>query len=104
MMTERLDSSQCVEGDDVFHDISQVHPHNLSLLLSVAQSTGRPLPVGSYTERTVMQMIDRVVVVQTLSVTIVNKREAVVELKDDDPIIDVSQLIQGLGILGRAVC
>ena len=28
--------------------------------------------------------------------TIVNQREAIVELKEDDPIIGVSQLIQGL--------
>ena len=52
--------------------------------------------MGSYTERTVMQMIDRVAGVQPLSVTIMNEREAIVELREDDPIIDVSQLIQRL--------
>ena len=41
-------------------------------------------------------MIDRVAGVQPLSVTIMNERESMVELKEDDPIIDVSQLIQGL--------
>ena len=43
-----------------------------------------------------MQMIDRVAGVQPLGVTIVNEREAIAELKEDDPIINVSQLIQGL--------
>ena len=62
----------------------------------MAQSSGKPLPVGSYTERSVMQMIDTVAGVQPLSVTIVKEKEAIVELKEDDPIIDVSQLIQGL--------
>ena len=41
-------------------------------------------------------MIDRVAGVQALSVTIVNEKEAIVELKENDPIIDISQLIQGL--------
>ena len=40
--------------DDVFHEISQVQPLKLSLLLNLAQSNGKPLPVSSYTERTVM--------------------------------------------------
>ena len=62
----------------------------------MVQSSGKPLPVGSYTERLVMQMIDRVAGVQPLSVMIVNEKEAIVELKKEDPIIDVSQLIQGL--------
>ena len=57
---------------------------------------GKPLLVGSYTERSVTQMIDRVAGVQPLRVTIINEKEAIVEMKEDDPIIDVSQLIQGL--------
>ena len=43
-----------------------------------------------------MQMIDRAAGVQPLSVTIVNEREAIVELKEDNPITDISQLKQGL--------
>ena len=43
-----------------------------------------------------MQMIDRVAGVQPLSVTIMNERESMVEVREDDPIINVSQLIQGL--------
>ena len=62
----------------------------------MAQSSGKPLPVGSYTERSVTQMIGRVAGVQPLSVTVVNEKEVTVELKEDDPIIDASQLIQGL--------
>ena len=82
--------------DEVFHEISQVCPHKLALLLNVAKSNGKPLPVGSYTERMVMQMIDRVAGVQPLSVAIVNERDSMVALKEDYPIINVSRLIQGL--------
>ena len=77
-------------GDDVFHEISQVFPHTLSLLLSVAKSNGKLIPVGSNTERSLMQMTNRVAGIQPLSVTVVNKKEAIVELKEDNPIIDVS--------------
>ena len=95
-MTERVDPSLCEGEDNVFHEISQIFQHQLSLLLNMAQSNRKPLPVGCYTERMVMQVIDRVAGVKPLSVTIVNERESMAELKEDDPIIDVSQLIQGL--------
>ena len=100
-MTERVGPSLCMGEDDVFHEIIQAWPHKHSPLLNVTQSNGKPLSVGSYTERMVMQMIDRVAGVQLLSVTILNERESMVELKEYDPIIDVSQLIQGLESWGR---
>ena len=96
MRTEGIGSSGCEGGDDVFHETNQVHPHNLLLLINVVQSSGKLLPVGSYTERLVTQMINRVVGVQPLSVTIVNEKKVIVELKEDDPIMEVSQLIPGL--------
>ena len=95
-MTGGIDSSLCVGGDDAFHETNQVHLHNLSLSINVVQSSGKLLPVGSYTERLVTQMINRVMGAQPLSVTIVNEKEAIVEMKEDDPIMEVSQLIQWL--------
>ena len=94
------------EGEDhIFHEICEIHPHKLPLLLNVAQSNGKPLPLGSYTERMVTQKIDRVAGVQLLSVTIMNERESMVELREDGPIIDASQLIQGLASQeGQSVC
>ena len=62
----------------------------------MAQSSGKPLALGSNTERSVMQMIDRVAGDQPLSVTTVNEKEAIAVMKEDDPITDVLQSIQGL--------
>ena len=41
-------------------------------------------------------MVNRVVGDQPLGVTVINEREAIVELKEDDPIVEISQLIPGL--------
>ena len=95
-MTEKMNPYLCGGKDDNLHEIRQVHPHKLSFLINVTQSNGKPIPMGSYTERMVTQMIDQVAGVQPLSVTIMNERESMVELREDNPIIDVSQLIQGL--------
>ena len=62
----------------------------------MVQSSEKPLPVGSYTERLVTEVVNRVAGVQPLGVTIMNEREVIVELKEDHPIIKASQLIPGL--------
>ena len=59
-------------GDDVFHETNQVQLHSLSLLLNVVQSSGKPLPLGSYSERLVLQMVYRVAGVQPQGVTVMN--------------------------------
>ena len=64
--------------------------------IDVIQSSWKPLPVGSYTERWVSQMVNKVKGVQPLGVSVMNERGAIVELREEDPIIEVSQLIPGL--------
>ena len=95
-VTERVDSSLC-GGGKMMSSMKLVRSAHINfLLLNVVLSNGKPLSVGSYTERMVTQMIDRVAGVQPFTVTVVNEREAVVEAREDSPIIDVSQLIQEL--------
>ena len=60
----------------------------------------KPLAVGSYTERLVSQMVNRIVGAQPLGVTVMNEREAIVVLKEGNPVIKVSQLIPGLASWG----
>ena len=43
--------------------------------MKVVQSGVKPLPVGSYTERLVSQMVNRIVVVQLLGVTVINEMQ-----------------------------
>ena len=53
-------------GDDVFHETNQMCLHSLLLLINVVQSSRKLLPVGSYTEILVSEMLNRVVGVQPL--------------------------------------
>ena len=63
--------------------------------MNVVQSSGKPLPAGSYTERLVSQMVNRIVAVQPLGVTVMRERDAIVEFREEDPVVEVSQLIPG---------
>ena len=83
-------------GDEIFHEIDQVYKHNLSLLIKMIQSSGKPLPIGSYTERLVTQKLHRIAGVQPPGVTVMNERDATVELRKVDPTVEVFQLMHGL--------
>ena len=64
--------------------------------MNEVQSSRKLLPVGSYTERLVSQVVNRVAGVQPQGVNGINEREVITELREEDPIIKVSQLIPGL--------
>ena len=52
--------------------------------------------VGSYTEMLVSQMVNRIAGVQPLGVAVMSEREVIAELREEDPVVEVSQLIPGL--------
>ena len=66
------------------------------LLLRVTQANGRPLPVEGFTSRAMVQMICDVMGVIPKEVEILMDQEAVVEVEDQSPIVEVSRVIQGL--------
>ena len=81
-MVEGTDSSLYMQGDETFHETNQVCLHNLLLLIKVVQSSRKLLPVGSYTERLVSQMVNRIVGVEPLGVTVMNVIDMIVELRE----------------------
>ena len=70
--------------------------HTISLLMKVVQNSRKLLPVGSYTGRLVSQMVNRIALVQPLGVTVMNERDVIVELREEDAVGEVSQLMPGL--------
>ena len=52
---------------------------DLYLLLDVEQVTGKPLPIGSWTERKIMEECQRISGVMPVAVTILNDHEALLE-------------------------
>ena len=66
------------------------------LLLRVVQANGRPLPIGGFTSRAMMQMIYEIKGVLPREVAILTDQEVVIEIEDESSIIEVSRVIQGL--------
>ena len=66
------------------------------LLLRVTQANGRPLPIGGFKSRAMIQMICDIMGVIPKEACIVTDQEVVLEIGDQSSIVEVSRVIQGL--------
>ena len=66
------------------------------LLLRVTQANGRPLPIGGFTSRAMIQMICDIMGVIPKEADILTDQEVVIEIEDQSSIVEVSRAIQGL--------
>ena len=65
-------------------------------ILRVAQSNGKPLPIGGFTGRTMSQMLHDIAAVIPKEVVILNDQEVVMELEEETSMMEVSRVIHGL--------
>ena len=77
--------------NESFHEIPEPPMHELLLLLRVEQPDGRPLPVGTYTDRCVNLQILQWTGLTPAHTTRINPLDTVVELAADVPIVAVAQ-------------
>ena len=66
------------------------------LLLRVTQAYGKPLPIGGFTNRVMVQMLYRIAGVTLRDVVILTDQEVVIELEMETPIMEVSRAVHGL--------
>ena len=77
--------------NESFHDTPEPARHELLLLLRVGQEDGRPLPVGTYTERCINLQIVQWTGINPVRTTRVNPLDTVVEFVAEVPIVAVAQ-------------
>ena len=77
--------------NESFHEIPEPPRHELLLLMRVKQLDGRPLPVGTYTDRCVNLQILQWTEITPAHTTRVNPLDTVVEFAADVPIVAVAQ-------------
>ena len=82
------------DGDDPF--VGDWNEQPFVLLLRVTQSNGKPLPIGGFTGRAMLQMLHEVAGVVPKEVVIMNDQEVVMELQEETSLMAVSRAIHGL--------
>ena len=71
-------------------------PSNLTLLLKVVQTSGKPLPVGSFTARAVAEKVRKLTGFNPTKVEVVSGQDVVLDFDIEVPVIEVTQKMHGL--------
>ena len=86
--------TQVEEGDECH--CTDLRDQQFVLLLRVTQANGRPMPIGGFTSRAMIQMICDITRVISKEADILTDQEVVIDIEDQSPIVEVSRVIQGL--------
>ena len=70
-------------------------PLDLTLLLKVVQTSGKPLPVGSFTARAVAEKVRKLTRFNPIEVEVVSRQDVVLDFDRKVPVIEVAQKMHG---------
>ena len=77
-MADKTESELDAVKQAVYHDVEE---NELSLLLRVNQLSGKTLPIGSFTERKISQMIHRAMGVAPMALILLGPKEVLLEFE-----------------------
>ena len=77
-MADKTESELDAVEQAVYHDIDN---NELSMLLRVSQLSGKTLPIGSFTERKISQMIYGAMGVAPIALTLLGPKEVLLEFE-----------------------
>ena len=92
-MAERTEFEIDAIKDTVYHDLEN---NELSMLLRVNQTGGRVLPVGSFTERAVTQLVQRTTGVHPTSLTLLGPKEVLLDFEKSVSVVDVALVLHNM--------
>ena len=92
-MAERTESKIDAIKDAVYHDVEN---NELSMLLRVKQTSGRLLPVGSFTERAIAQLVQRTTRVHPTSLTLMGPKEVLLDFKKSVSVVGVALVLHNI--------
>ena len=80
-MTDRTESEMDAVEQAVYHDVDD---NELSMLLRVHQNNGRALPIGSFTERKISQVVQGATGVAPTALTLLGPNEVLIKFEERD--------------------
>ena len=85
-MANRTESELDAVEQAVYHDVEE---NELSMLLRVHQNNGRALPIGSFTERKISQVVQGATGVTPVALTLLGPNKVLLEFEKETSIVGV---------------
>ena len=92
-MADKTESELDTVEQAVYHDVDD---NELSMLLRVHQNNGRALPLGSFTERKISQVIHGATSVAPTALTLLGPDEVLLEFEKEASVVQVGIAIHAL--------
>ena len=92
-MADKTESELDAVKQAVYHDIDE---NKLSVLLRVSQLSGKNLPIGSFTERKISQVVQGATGVAPIALTLLGPREVLMEFERATSVVEVAMVLHAL--------
>ena len=92
-MADKTESELDVVEQAVYHDVED---NKLSMLLKVHQNSGRSLPIGSFTERKISQVVQGATGVAPSALTLLGPSEVLLEFGKETSMVEVGMVLHAM--------
>ena len=92
-MADKTESELDAVEQAVYHDADD---NELSMLLRVSQLSGKSLPIGSFTERKISQVVQGTTGVAPIALTLLGPSEVLMEFEQSTSVVEVAMILHAL--------
>ena len=92
-MADKIESELNAVEQAVYHDVDK---NRLSMLFRVSQLSGKTLPIGSFTERKISQVIHRAMGIAPIALTLLGTKEVLFEFERVASVVEVVMVLHAL--------
>ena len=93
VMADKTESELDAVEQAVYHDIDE---NELLMLFRVSQLSGKTLPIGSFTERKISQVIHGATGVAPVALTLLGPKEVLLEFERATSVVEVAMVLHAL--------
>ena len=92
-MADKIESELDAVKQAVYHDVDE---NKLSMLLRVSQRSGKTLPIGSFTERKISQVVQRATGIAPIALTLLGPKEVLLKFERVTSVVEVAMALHAL--------
>ena len=92
-MADKTESKLDVVEQAVYHDVDE---NELSMLLRVSQRSGKTLPISSFTERKISQVVQGATGIAPIALTLLGPKEVLLKFERVTSVVEVAMALHAL--------
>ena len=92
-MADKTESELDAVQQAVYHDLDE---NELSMLFRVSQLSGKNIPIGSFTERKISQVVQEATGIAPIALTLLGPKEVLMEFEQATSVVEIAMVLHAL--------